>query len=121
MALALSNANIDATLISDAAIFAVMSRVNKVILGAHAVTANGGLVAISGSNLVAAAAKHHSTPVVVCTGLYKLSPLYPYDSEVFNLNTGPSSVSQFREGDEQHSYRLPCVVQIMAIVHRRCD
>ena len=36
MALSLSKAGIDTTVINDSAVFAVMSRVNKVLLGAHA-------------------------------------------------------------------------------------
>ena len=36
MALSLSQSGIDTTVISDSAIFAVMSRVNKVIMGTHA-------------------------------------------------------------------------------------
>lgn len=36
MAVSLSQAGIDTTVINDSAVFAVMSRVNKVILGAHA-------------------------------------------------------------------------------------
>jgi translation initiation factor eIF-2B subunit beta len=47
----LAKAGIEATLITDSAIFAVMSRVNKVILGTHAVLANGGLIASSGSQV----------------------------------------------------------------------
>ncbi|KAG9303727.1 hypothetical protein G9A89_018624 [Geosiphon pyriformis] len=99
MALKLSKAGIDTTVITDSAIFAVMSRVNKVILGIHAVLANGGLIAVSGTQMVAAAAKHHSTPVVVCTGLYKLSPLYPYDEDWFNDLVAPDPVLSFDEGD----------------------
>ena len=41
MANNLSQAGIETILIQDSAIFAIMSRVNKVILGAHVVTANG--------------------------------------------------------------------------------
>ncbi|CAG8453746.1 15259_t:CDS:2 [Funneliformis caledonium] len=99
MALSLSQAGIDTTVISDSAIFAVMSRVNKVIMGTHAVLANGGLISVSGAQMVATAAKHHSTPVVVCTGLYKLSPLYPYDEDSFNDMVAPDSVMRFDEGD----------------------
>ncbi|KAI9106227.1 hypothetical protein DFS34DRAFT_53474 [Phlyctochytrium arcticum] len=99
MAIALSTAGIDTTVITDTAIFAVMSRVNKVILGAHAVTANGGVVAECGSSVVAAAAKEYSTPVVVCTGLHKLSPSYPYDTDIFNLCTNPDPVYNFDAGD----------------------
>lgn len=36
MAASLASAGIDTTVITDSAIYAVMSRVNKVILGAHA-------------------------------------------------------------------------------------
>ncbi len=36
LALSLSEAGIDTTVINDSAVFAVMSRVNKVLLGAHA-------------------------------------------------------------------------------------
>ncbi|CAG8626940.1 24999_t:CDS:10 [Cetraspora pellucida] len=98
MALSLSQAGIDTTVISDSAIFAVMSRVNKVIMGTHAVLANGGLISVSGAQMVATAAKHHSKPVVVCTGLYKLSPLYPYDEDSFNDLVAPDPVLSFNEG-----------------------
>lgn len=36
MALSLSKAGVDTTVIADSAIFAAMPRVNKVVLGAHA-------------------------------------------------------------------------------------
>lgn len=98
MARTLSAAGIDTTVISDSAIFAAMPRVNKVVLGSHAVLANGGLVAVTGSHLLAAAAKHHSTPVLVCTALYKLSPLFAYDSDTFNVTVSPHNVLQFQEG-----------------------
>lgn len=77
MAVELSKAGISTTLISDSAIFAMMARINKVIVGTHVVMANGGLVAQAGLHAVAVAAKAHSVPFVVCTGLYKLSPIYP--------------------------------------------
>ncbi|KAJ3035701.1 Translation initiation factor eIF-2B subunit beta [Rhizophlyctis rosea] len=97
MARALSTAGIDTTVISDSAVFAVMSRVNKVVLGAHAVTANGGLVAIGGTYNVAAAAKHHAIPVVVCSGLYKVCPSYPYDTDIYNLCVSPDPVYKFED------------------------
>jgi translation initiation factor 2B subunit (eIF-2B alpha/beta/delta family) len=40
----------------------MMARTNKVILGTHAVLANGGLIAFTGSHAVALAAKHHAVP-----------------------------------------------------------
>ncbi|KAI9482718.1 MAG: hypothetical protein EXX96DRAFT_647556 [Benjaminiella poitrasii] len=98
MALSLSKAGIDTTVIADSAIFAAMPRVNKVVLGAHAVLANGALVSVSGSHLLAAAAKHHSTPVLVCTALYKLSPLFAYVADAFNVTVSPQNVLSFQEG-----------------------
>ncbi|CAG8538277.1 11741_t:CDS:2 [Racocetra fulgida] len=47
--------------------------------------------------LISTAAKHHSKPVVVCTGLYKLSPLYPYDEDSFNDLVAPDPVLSFNE------------------------
>ncbi|KAI7863404.1 hypothetical protein BDF14DRAFT_1843945 [Spinellus fusiger] len=98
MAKALSAAGIDTTVIVDSAIFAAMPRVNKVVLSAHAVLANGGLVSVTGSHLLAAAAKHHATPVLVCTALYKLSPLFAYDADAFNVTVAPNSVLGFQQG-----------------------
>ncbi|KAJ4357856.1 GCD complex subunit gcd7 [Didymosphaeria variabile] len=65
--------------IPDSHVFAIMSRVNKVILATHTVLANGGLVAAAGAHMIAKAAKEHQTPVVVLSGVYKLSPVYPFD------------------------------------------
>ena len=47
----MAEAGISTTLIADAAVFAIMARVNKVIVGAHCVIANGGLIAAAGSRL----------------------------------------------------------------------
>ena len=77
----LTTAGVTVIVISDSAAFALMSRVNKVILGTHAVLANGGLVAAVGARMIARAAKTHRTPVVVVSGVYKLSPVYPFDFE----------------------------------------
>lgn len=76
----------------------MMARVNKVIVGTHAVMANGGLIALSGTHMLAVAAKHYSVPLMVCTGLYKLSPLYPYDQDTFNDMVSPGSVIKFEDG-----------------------
>eukprot|EP00934_Nitzschia_sp_Nitz4_P002077 Nitzschia sp. Nitz4//scaffold13_size275219//39226//40767//NITZ4_000844-RA/size275219-processed-gene-0.74-mRNA-1//1//CDS//3329535924//2077//frame0 len=81
MAKSLAASGIEAICIPDSAICAMMARVNKVILPAHAVLANGGLIAPSGCNLVGLAASHNSVPIVVLTGLFKLTPLYPHDGQ----------------------------------------
>ncbi|XP_012256114.1 translation initiation factor eIF-2B subunit beta [Athalia rosae] len=92
MAANLAKASIKTTLISDVAIFAMMSRVNKVIIGTHTVMANGGLRSITGSHTVAQAAKHYSVPVMVLLPLYKLSPLYlcSYEQDAFNKHVSPT-------------------------------
>lgn len=54
----------------------------QVLVGAHAVLANGGVIAPSGVHMVALAAKRHSIPFVVLVGLHKLSPLFPHDPDV---------------------------------------
>lgn len=76
-----------------------MSRINKVILGAHAILANGGMFAITGSLLAATAARAHSTPVVVCSGQFKLTPQWNLYHEYGALDfADPSSVLGFEEG-----------------------
>eukprot|EP01113_Clastostelium_recurvatum_P019384 TRINITY_DN2284_c0_g1_i2.p1 TRINITY_DN2284_c0_g1~~TRINITY_DN2284_c0_g1_i2.p1 ORF type:complete len:349 (-),score=89.90 TRINITY_DN2284_c0_g1_i2:52-1098(-) len=99
-ALALSAAGIDTTVIPDAAIFAMMARVNKVIIGTHAVVANGGLIAPAGTDMLSIAAQHHAVPLLVCTGLYKLCPLYPQDQDTFNDFTSPAKIIKFEEADD---------------------
>jgi len=79
----LSELNIPTTVVSDSGIFAIMARVNKVIIGTHAVMGNGGLIAESGMHMVALAAKHHAVPVICVTGLYKLCPLFAYNQYSF--------------------------------------
>ncbi len=56
--------------------------VPQVIVGAHAVLANGGVIAPCGIHMVALAAKQFSIPFVVLVGLHKLSPLFPHQPEV---------------------------------------
>lgn len=89
------------TIITDSAVFAMISRVNmvcdycsifhfnflkfsklilsltryshlKVIVGAHAVMANGGVIAPVGMNMVALAAQRHAVPFVVLAGVHKV-------------------------------------------------
>jgi translation initiation factor eIF-2B subunit beta len=92
-------AGITVILIPDAAVFALMSRVNKVILGTHVVLANGGLVAQAGAKTIAKAARVHRTPVVVVTGVYKLSPIYPFDFDALIEYGDASKVLCYEDGD----------------------
>ncbi|KAL1757236.1 hypothetical protein FB107DRAFT_260255 [Schizophyllum commune] len=100
MAESLSAAGVSTFLVPDSSIYALMSRVNKVVLGAHAILANGGMFAVTGSLLTATAARAHSTPVVVCTGQFKMTPLWNLYHEYGALDFGdPSAVLSFEEGD----------------------
>ncbi len=102
----LTSAGIAVILIPDSAIFALMSRVNKVILGTHAVLSNGALFAASGTKLVAKAAKAHHVPVVVLSGTYKLSPKYPYDPDMYTEYGDVSKVFPYQDGELVESVQV---------------
>jgi len=94
LAASLAKSNIRTTVIPDSAVFAMMSRVNKVIIGTHTVLANGGLRAASGIHVVALAAKHYSIPVMVLSHMHKFTPVYlgSNDNEAFNVCASPASI-----------------------------
>lgn len=94
----LTAAGITVIMVPDSAIFAVMSRVNKVILGAHAVLSNGSTVATAGTKIVAKAAQYHHVPVLVLAGTYKLSPEYPHDPSNFVDYGNVVKVVKFQDG-----------------------
>ncbi|KAK7208192.1 beta subunit of the translation initiation factor eIF2B [Myxozyma melibiosi] len=98
-AMKLSEAGIEATVITDAMVYSIMGRVGKVILGTCAVLANGGLLATAGSEMICQCANAHRTPVVVCTGIYKLSPMYPFDTESLVEVGDTGKVLNFEEGN----------------------
>ncbi|XP_060180453.1 uncharacterized protein LOC132610184 [Lycium barbarum] len=84
------------TVVTDSAIFAMISRVNMVIVGVHAVMANGGVIAPVGMNMVALAAQKHAVPFVVVAGIHKLCPSYPHNPEVcLNDMRSPAELLEF--------------------------
>ncbi|XP_073123844.1 uncharacterized protein [Henckelia pumila] len=94
----LATRGLPTTVITDSAVFAMISRVNMVIVGAHAVMANGGVIAPVGLNMVALAAQRHAIPFVVLAGIHKLCPLYPHKPEVLlNELKSPSELLDFGE------------------------
>lgn len=98
MANELATFGIHTTAISDAAIYAMMGRVNKVVVSAHALLADGGVMAPVGMSIVAAAAKKHNVPFVVLVGIYKLSPHFPNEPGVtFNDFKEPSAILPYTE------------------------
>lgn len=76
IAVNLQKAGLDVTLITDSAIFTIISRVNTIIIGTKSIFANGGLKAHVGTHSLALAAKYHNIPLIVCSSLLKLSPEY---------------------------------------------
>lgn len=92
----LGEANLQTTLITDSAVFALISRVNMVIVGAHAVMANGGVMVPVGLHMVALAAHRHAVPFVVLAGLHKLCPQYPHNPYILmNDMKSPSDIIDF--------------------------
>jgi translation initiation factor eIF-2B subunit beta len=77
----LTSLGIQVILIPDSAVFALMSRINKVLLAPNAILADGSLLAAAGAASIAQAAQVHHVPVVVLGGVYKLSPVYPFSSD----------------------------------------
>lgn len=97
MAHSLAQHGMDVTVLPDSAVFAMMARVNKVVVPAAAVVANGGLIAQSGLQNIALAAKKYSVPVVCVAGLIKLCPLYAHDLDVLNELIAPSNIYNYED------------------------
>jgi len=102
MAVSLAKAKIHTTLITDSAIFAMMARVNKVIVGTSNILADGGLTAVTGSQTVALAARHYSVPLIVLGAVYKLSPSYlpRGDSQAAGTIVSPGPVLRGLESEK---------------------
>jgi len=88
--------NITTALIPDSALYALMSRVNKVVFSPHAILADGGAVCSTGHLMLAIAAKSFAVPVVGVTGSFKLSPLFSHNqSNVLNHLLSPSEIMTY--------------------------
>jgi translation initiation factor eIF-2B subunit beta len=98
MAAELDKLQIRTTIIADSMCYAMMARANKVIISAHALLADGGVMASVGTSILAAAARRHNVPVVVLAGIYKLSPNFPHEPGVtFNEFGDPSEILSFSD------------------------
>jgi len=88
--------NITVTVIPDSAIYAIMGRVNKVILSPHAVLADGGSMYTAGHLMVAVAAKEHNVPVVGLAAAFHLTPMFAHNqSETLGQLLSPSLIIQY--------------------------
>ena len=115
----LIKAVISTTIIPDTAIFAMMSRVHKVIVGTAAVMADGGLVNVAGAFPLALAAHLNSIPFIVCCGTFKLTPLYSFNGETHNELASPEYVlkdKSFQNIDSKipvYEYVPPDLVKVL--------
>ncbi len=72
---ALADAGLEVILIPDSAVRYYMKRINKVVVGADTVAANGAVVNKIGTSMVALAAKEARVRVYVAAETYKFSPM----------------------------------------------
>ncbi|TQE08372.1 hypothetical protein C1H46_006000, partial [Malus baccata] len=101
---------IQITMITDSSVFAMISRVNMVIVGVHAVIANGGIIASVGTNMVALAAKKHAVPFVVVAGTLGIIK-FEHIHTTFRGGPNPSYiyrlVSDFYSADDLGLHQKP--------------
>ncbi|CAH0599527.1 unnamed protein product [Chrysodeixis includens] len=108
MAHRLSTAGISVTVVSSASIYAVMSRVNKVVISVSAALGGGAVLAAAGLSAVTQAARHYSVPVLALAPLYKLCPVHATDASYFNALAPPHSALPYERhecaSDNVHVY-----------------
>ncbi|KAL8662507.1 MAG: hypothetical protein Q9202_004652 [Teloschistes flavicans] len=81
------------------AVYALMSRVSKVLLDSHVLLADGGFIAAAGAKVIAKAANVHRTPVIVLSGVYKLSPIHTSDPDWLIEYGVPGEVASFHQSN----------------------
>ncbi|KII63026.1 Translation initiation factor eIF-2B subunit beta [Thelohanellus kitauei] len=81
---------IEVSLIPDSSMYAVMARVNKVIISCYGIFADGALCTRSGILPLVICASTYGIPVMVCTGLHKLSPRYTISNTVCGRDVEPT-------------------------------
>ncbi|CRG97134.1 eukaryotic translation initiation factor 2b, subunit 2, putative [Plasmodium gallinaceum] len=93
MAKLLSEDGVDTTYISDSAVFAVIPKVTKVVLGSVAVSSSGGAITKVGGYNIACSAQFNCKPVTIVLPLFKLIYVPLYDPLRQNeLQPGPSMI-----------------------------
>ncbi|KAK3016941.1 hypothetical protein RJ639_007568 [Escallonia herrerae] len=105
-------------LIIDSAVFSLVSRVNmkiftKVLVGANAVMANGGIIAPIGLNMVALAARKYNS---------QLCPLDPHDPDVsLNGMRSPSELLEFGKFSEYVEFGMGSGASLLHIINSAFD
>uniref|UniRef100_A0A8C9NGJ9 Translation initiation factor eIF2B subunit delta n=1 Tax=Serinus canaria TaxID=9135 RepID=A0A8C9NGJ9_SERCA len=83
------------------AISYVLPEVSKVLLGAHALLANGSVMSRVGTSQIALVSKAHNVPVLVCCETYKFCERVQTDSFVSNELDDPDDLIVLRKGQAQ--------------------
>lgn len=94
----LTSAGIPVINVMNGGLMAYMSRVNKVIIGAKGIYADGSVVSDAGAAAIARAAHAHGNAVVVLGGIYKLSPEVPSSDDAVVEWAAPSTFVDFEDG-----------------------
>lgn len=92
-------AGIPVVTVPHSAVYALMSRVSKVFLDSHIVLADGAFIAAAGARVIAKAANVHRTPVIVLSGVYKLSPIHTSNPDWLIEYGVPGEVSSFDQSN----------------------
>lgn len=99
LAKSLGKHGISTITVVSSAVTAYMPHVDKVILGSHAVFANGSVLMDAGTANIARTAKKRGSAVVVLSGVYKFSPEIPFDEAALVEWGNPSLSVDYSEGD----------------------
>lgn len=103
--------NITVTLIPDSAIYAIMCRVNKVLLSSLAVMADGGAICNSGCSMVATAAKEFNIPVVCLSASYMLTPLFAHtQDQLLSQLKSPAEICEYNT--EMNADKVDVIIPI---------
>ncbi|XP_078506228.1 translation initiation factor eIF2B subunit delta isoform X2 [Lissotriton helveticus] len=89
---------IHCTYVMITAISYILPEVSKVLLGAHALLANGYVMSRLGTSQIALVAKAHNVPVLVCCETYKFCERVQTDSFVSNELDDPDDLILTRNG-----------------------
>ncbi|KAI0164256.1 nagb/rpia/CoA transferase-like protein [Hypoxylon sp. FL1284] len=92
--------------IMNVGLMAYMSKVNKVIIGARAITSTGGVIVDSGAAAIARAAQEQGRSVIVLGGVYKISPDSRSHEEAFVEWGSPSKYVNFADGTMVEKVRV---------------
>ncbi|GAB0138358.1 hypothetical protein EsDP_00006593 [Epichloe bromicola] len=106
----LTTSGITVVNVMNSGLMAYMSQVSKVILGARTIVANGGAVTDAGAAAIARAAKEQGIAVVVLAGVYKLSPVNPFDEDSLIEWGDSSSFVSFADGSMVNNVEIRSAV-----------